>query len=290
MDSMKTTWIITTLLVGLLLPPGGACRAAGLDAVLQWAPVVYQQDKRDNPVAQENIFTTVNFDNDWRTDNNSGDLPFYPPAAAAYYSVVESDAHYFIGYYFYYPRHLGSDQHENDMGGILLAVRKAADGPDRLDLLLSFSNNQWRKWEGPRVVLTAGRPTVVVSSGTHEITALEGSGRAPSSESLFPLPELASTQSPGRRNIKKAYSGYLLVDLDDIWSRRKDIGKRHTFSRWGYFDGYYYLNTPAPWVWEYRGQNWLSQPAELVQSFQGSPPKPVNYLDNPYLAAKAAGN
>lgn len=288
---MKTTWIIVALLTTvLLLPLGGTCAAAGVDAVLQWAPVVYQQDRHDNPVALENVFTTVNFDEDWRTNNNSANLPFYPPVMAVYYSVVESDDHYFLGYYFYYPRHLGSDQHENDLAGILLAVRKTADGTDRPDLLVAFSHNQWHKWEGSQIALTGGRPNVVLSAGSHEITVLETSGHTSLSEALFPLPDLISAQSPGRLNPKRAYSGYRLVDFDDLWSRRKDIGKGHTFSRWGYFDGFYYLNVPAPWIWEYRGNNWLAQPAELVQALQGAPPRPVHYLDNPYLAAKHPEN
>lgn len=249
---------------------------AATDATIwQWAPVIYQQDVREDPMARENIFTLLNYDHDWRLNNNAGNLPFYPPELAVYYSVVETSTHYFLGYYFYYPRHIGNPSHDHDISGILTVIRKDGSSQGILELLLSYHHNQWRKWEPSRVQLMKGHPVFMITSGTHEIGQANATVLQAGSIQPRPLGD-TSVSSLGIQ------SGYRLVSMQELWQHRNDIGQGHTFNRWGFFDSYYYLGVSAPWMWEYRGTNWLSRPAELVQAFMGSKPQPVTYSDNPY--------
>lgn len=76
------------------------------------------------------FITAVNYDGDWSCLNNWENLRRGNLGAVVYYSVQETDTHYFVGYYFYHPRddaEIWLDMHENDMEGILLAVPKSAE-------------------------------------------------------------------------------------------------------------------------------------------------------------------
>lgn len=95
-----------------------------------WSPLIYQ-DVGNNPEAD--IPTLVNFDGDWIGNNNwdnitqygKGKKALYPNA---YWSLVETETHYFIGYDLFYARHdpqTSLGDHENDMEGMMLVIRKA---------------------------------------------------------------------------------------------------------------------------------------------------------------------
>ena len=252
---MKNSKLAAVILMTVLWSWWSAVtEAATPDVVLRWAPVMKQQ--QNNSDAISDVCTLVNYDQDWRSNNNWYNVRFFSLTMAMYYSVVESETHYYLGYYQYYPRFLGGSAYENDMTGILAVVRKGSNGPEFLEVLLTYSNGKWRKWDGN------SHPTVSISPGTHEITLL--------------------TANSNKSRSGKADCSYQLVSLDELWSRRQDIGKNHTFGRWGYFDSNFSPGTPVPWVWDYQRFNWLSQPGELTQSMQGVSVTPVKYLNNPY--------
>ena len=77
------------------------------------------------------FITAVDYDGDWSCLNNWENLTKGNLGAVVYYSVQETDTHYYVGYYFYHPRddaEVSLDRHENDLEGIMLAVPKSADG------------------------------------------------------------------------------------------------------------------------------------------------------------------
>ena len=96
------------------------------DIAKYWAPI-YLQDCD----TIYDYFRRVTYDGDWNGHNNwdnadeSHDL-----SAFVYYSFLETDTHYFIGYYdyhardYYVPVFSDAGQHENDMEGVLLVVEK----------------------------------------------------------------------------------------------------------------------------------------------------------------------
>lgn len=258
---MMNSKLVSVILMLIMWYWGSAVAAeATPDVVLRWAPLIAQQPASVD--SYTDICTLVDYDQDWRTNNNWYNLRFFSIPMAMYYSVLESETHYFIGYYQYYPRYIGGSPRENDMTGILAVVRKGFGGPENLEMIVTYSNEKWRKWNGAKVRLDGnGHPKVDVSLDTHEITILTTD--------------------------RKWFSGnddcrYQLVSLNELWSRREDLGKNHTFSRWGYFDSNFYPGSPVPWVWDYHGFNWLTQPSELVQSMQEVPVTPVKYLNNSY--------
>lgn len=246
--------------------------AVPMDVVLRWAPVMEQQNYSTSPVDRVNVFTKVNFDQDWRTNNNSMNLPFVSVVdPEVYYSLVESTTHYFVGYYLYYPRYGGDEEHENDMIGVLMALRKPGLRAENVDMILSYSNGKWKQWKSFKNFSVNSRFMISMQSGTHEIETL---GTLSQSGSLLFYPQSS--------NLHKEQPSYRLTDLGGLWQRRHDIGPGHVFSRWGYFDGYYYTNTAVPWVWTHNGIQWLSNPGELMQDILHLERAVIIYQNNEY--------
>ena len=69
----------------------------------RFAPIVYQ-GLGDDP--RSDYITNFDFDGDWKGDNNWDNLDnrSFPLRAYVYYSVVETNTHYFIHYAFFHPR------------------------------------------------------------------------------------------------------------------------------------------------------------------------------------------
>lgn len=253
------------------------------DIASRWSPVICQADTGNGLTAQQNIFTLVNYDRDWRLNNNWYNLLFYPLERVMYYSVVESDSHYFIGYYQYYPRHTGRAEHEHDLTGVLLAVAKTPDQTGRLDMLLTYSNKKWRPWPGAKVRLEGRHPVLNIRPGSHEITAAGRSRRGGPAAGIYEIPASDKPAGPISKVLPDgAHGGYRLVPLTQLWERRQDIGQGRVFARWGAFDSYTEVKVTVPWVWEYRQLNWLTKPGELIQYFQDRRVRASNYLSNPY--------
>lgn len=257
--------------------------AARRNIVTQWAPVIYQVDRSDGLTAQQNIFTLVNFDRDWRLNNNWYNLRFYSLERVMYYSLMESDTYYFIGYYQYYPRHIGSDEHEHDMTGVLLAVKKTSDGGGRLDMLVTYSNHKWQKWEREQVLLEDGNPVLTISAATHEIAARGKSNRVLLTDGIHIITTNENLIKAGDNKVlQRSHAGYRLVPLTQLWEHCQEIGQGLVFARWGYFDSYNAVKATAPWVWNYHQNNWLTKPGELIQCLKGIPVKSIPYRSNPY--------
>ena len=102
------------------------------EIAIHYAP---QIDQAVNVLLSEggrgDFITAVNYDGDWTCLNNWENLTRGDLGAVVYYSVQETDTHYYVGYYFYHPRddaEIWLDRHENDLEGVMLCVPKSADG------------------------------------------------------------------------------------------------------------------------------------------------------------------
>lgn len=90
-----------------------------------WAPVLCQDMDSDNYRAE--YITRFDYDGNWRGNDNWNHLNGFDLPGAIYYWVTETQTHYFIGYAFFHPRDWSSKgilQHENDLEGILVTVKK----------------------------------------------------------------------------------------------------------------------------------------------------------------------
>lgn len=136
--------IWSAILLMVFLTAGCTARTAVQDVVDQalierrdriaahFAPVIFQET--DPQCYLCDYMTKFNFDGNYQAKdnwNNLGNLDTVP--AYVYYSLSETESHYFIGYYFFHPRDWGIEQgpidvplshHENDLEGVLVVVEK----------------------------------------------------------------------------------------------------------------------------------------------------------------------
>jgi hypothetical protein len=98
-----------------------------------WAPVWYQDSHPaiDGEFGLKYDFiTNFDYDGDWVGNNNADNIENFPLPAYVYYSVVETETHWFIGYYDYHPLDWnlpGFHWHENDMEGVLIVISKSPE-------------------------------------------------------------------------------------------------------------------------------------------------------------------
>jgi len=109
-----------------------------------YAPIIYQDVADDNPRAD--YITKFNYDGDWIGNNNWDNLENYKLLPYVYYSVVESENHWFICYAIFHPRdtqlwhNLDLLKHENDMEGLLMVVEKDGTKYGRLCCLVTVAH------------------------------------------------------------------------------------------------------------------------------------------------------
>lgn len=132
--------------------PPATRRGAPLDAELaeHHAPVIYQDiGARHGGLAD--LPLRIDFDGDWEGLNNWESLDAAAAGAAqgfvlgahVYYSVVQTETHWFIHYFVYHPQDWAIlrvtpwDEHEHDLEGMLVCIRKDPTGANPLgDLVL----------------------------------------------------------------------------------------------------------------------------------------------------------
>jgi hypothetical protein len=90
-----------------------------------WAPIWYQEVDEDNFIGD--YITTFDYDGNWIGIDNWENLENSTYPAGIYYSVVETETHWFLGYYDFHSRDYTEVlvlQHENDLEGVLIVVKK----------------------------------------------------------------------------------------------------------------------------------------------------------------------
>lgn len=109
------------------------------------APVHYQDT--DSSASSSDFLTRWDYDGDTRPNNNWENLATADFEAVAYYSVVETETHWYIVYSFYHPRDwldgAGSSEHENDLEGFLSVVRKDGTPYGSLQGLITVFHNEF---------------------------------------------------------------------------------------------------------------------------------------------------
>lgn len=101
--------------------------------LLHWAPVHYHDVNKNRWSGRGDFLTAFNYDHDWSPDNNWDNLNAagVDLTASAYGKVAESTSHWFLFFAFYHPRDwvdsavsVHFEEHENDVEGVVLFVRK----------------------------------------------------------------------------------------------------------------------------------------------------------------------
>lgn len=275
---------------------------------LHWAPVIYQGTASD-----QDYIARVDFDGDWIGNNNWENQPAGDLSAHVYYSVAETETHYFIFYSLFHPRDyepfcLPSLCHENDMESIQLVVRKDGSPDGKLEAMETLAHSRiylyvadytvkpgYLRVRG-RVILEEGRPVVYVETYGHGIYGHK-----------IKLKKGIVTYRPGE--VAEVPEGiddeasYILVPIHDtLWQHRDEIGPGKLFDQLfeyrgtvlpAAFDGDNWGEDKANSPWGYpqatgdelsRG-DWFLDPA-VALAYHATFPTPFSfiYLYNPYLA------
>lgn len=266
------------------------------------------------------FLTAVDYDGDWSCLNNWDNLRKGDLSAVVYYSVQETDTHYYVGYYFYHPRddaEIWLDRHENDMEGIMLCVPKPEDDylpPEMMyvqghgSLFFYFVSGvnpedmqSGSHWGGDMALVGAGqnahRPHVYICpNGT-----LKNQGHSVESAANH-----STYWSVGSSGVRYVYGGkaetprswngafdtnlcsYALRPLEELWAfRNGPYDGTGVFGSYGAFDGDNWGEDKAnpPWAWRNKtiygfGGSFLSDPVWTFNRAVGGANLSAAYADN----------
>jgi hypothetical protein len=224
------------------LPPAvtGQAPASRTELARHYAPVIYQGAASD-----QDYITTADMDGDWIGNNNWENQPTGDLSAHVYYSVVETDSHWFLFYALYHPRDYTEDPceqsdgcHENDMESLQVVVAKDGTAYGRPVALFTLAHSHIYLYPFGDAVkkgalrpdgqaqLVDGHPAVWVESYGHGIY-----GRA---QILVPgkITYRAGDAAELPDGIKDDDVSYGLVSIyDTLWQHRDEIGPGRIFDQ-----------------------------------------------------------
>jgi len=217
------------------------------DLAHHYAPVI-----RQGVITNQDYITAMDFDGDWVSNNNWENQPTGDSSAYVYYSVIESETHWFLFYSLFHPRNYSYVDcassfgwcHENDLESILLVVEK--DGthfgqPKALETLAYnfiylYTFNETVKGNFLKVkevaVLEGDRPVIYVEALSHGIYGHPGTNSLVNPV-LFRGDVViyrVGEEAEAPQSMDDVYVSYKLVPIyNTLWSRRADIGDGNTF-------------------------------------------------------------
>jgi len=314
--------LVTLALSGCASPTPTAAPgppASHQELARRYAPVI-----RQGTITDQDYITAVDFDGDWVGNNNWESQPMGDLSACVYYSVIESETHWFLFYSLFHPRdytyedcHTSEGCHENDLESLQLTVEKDGTRFGRLKALETLAHDAIYLYtfddtvEGNflkvtrTAVLEGGHPVVYVEALGHGIYA---HARASSLTNPSVLGGGVVTYRVGERaevpeGVGDGNVSYKLVPIyTTLWPRRDDVGDGRAFD--GPFtyqgqmlpksiDGDDFGRDKANTPWGYyqatgevlsRG-DWFLNPAKAVAYHANfSGDFSLEYVYNPYLA------
>lgn len=221
-----------------------------------YAPFI-AQETWFNPAAD--YLVRFDYDGDWKADNNWEKLDEGSKQAYVYYTVMETQTHWFLIYNFFHARDYSDvcivgTCHENDNEGLILTVRKTGSKFGTLEVMetlahnniYSFSNNKTIKKgihdiDGKIEFYEKVRPVIFIEAGGHGV--LSSSVRS----SLFSADKMDFKQNTGITYVYKNKAeipnsgndrnvGYALLPIyDQLWTK----GNQDTSDSNDTFDDFY---------------------------------------------------
>ena len=270
------------------------------------------------------FITAVNYDGDWSCLNNWENLRRGDLGAVVYYSVQETDTHWFVGYCFYHPRddaEIWLDRHENDLEGVMLAVPKSADGflpPQAMytqghgNVYFYFAGSASQMLSGSHyggaLALQPGtdRPHIYITpNGTlkncgHSVeSAADHSTYWSVGSSGVRYVSGGSADTPATWNgpFGSNLCSYELRPLEELWALRNGpYDGTGVFGSYGAFDGDNWGEDKAnpPWGWRNKtifgyGGSFLTDPAWTFNHAVDGLALSASYVSNPYADWRISG-
>ena len=250
--------------LGMLAALGTAHAVSNADLAFHYAPVHYQDtDSSDYP---SDYVTAFDYDSDRVSTNNWDNRGNGLWPATGYYSVVESCSHYFITYAFYHPRDwsdtIFDQEHENDLEGLLISVRKDGSPYGVLEGMLTVFHTDFFSFTPAGSPLTNGhenidgtvsfqmdngvnRPKTVQEAKGHGLKAwpyASDFNGASNQDGIIYFPTQGTAEHPTSGNDRSV--AYRLVDINaanGMWAAALNdlqVGSSaQTFASWGTFKG-----------------------------------------------------
>ena len=208
------------------------------DLAQHYAPVIQQGVASD-----QDFITAVDFDGDWIGNNNWENQPDGDLSAYVYYSVVETESHWFLFYSLFHPRDYTGDPcedtggcHENDMESIQVIVVKDGTQYGRLQAVQTLAHrNIYLYAIDPSVGQNALKVSGSVDlEGSHPIVYVEtfGHGIYAHRQILVPYRVVyrVGEQAEVPEGLKDEDVSYQLVPIyDTLWAHRDEIGPGRAF-------------------------------------------------------------
>jgi hypothetical protein len=246
-------------------PRTARSQPASGDLAFARAPIHYQDTDSTNYRAD--YIARVNYDGNWRADDNWEHLQRSPLFAHAYSSIVETCTHWFIVYAFYHPRDWSDtpfdQEHENDLEGFLAIVRKDGSPIGRLEGIVTVFHDDFFSYTPSGSPLRDGqedidgrltlrmhegvsRPLTVQQAKGHGLKAwpFAGDFRGRQDEDgiiYYPSRTLSEVPQSGNDRVVR----YRLIDVfapGGLWDHQLreaglSRGSAETFAAWGTFKG-----------------------------------------------------
>ena len=239
-------------------------RANAREVAARFAPIFYQA-LGDKP--RSDYFTNFDFDGDWRGDNNweHTDDKRFPLRAFIYYSVSETQTHFFIHYAVFHPRDYkggerkglilseiiregtkrGSEHdptglmaeagvaHENDMEGVLIVVAKKDKKPNRVVFVEAFRHDDFAPYvtgeSAPRgfglFKTEDERVLLYVEPKGHGIDAYSGDEKQTAKKEFLIYKFAGKAEDPDKQS--EGLVGYDLLPIQTtLWPRAKPVTEK----------------------------------------------------------------
>ena len=235
------------------------------ELAFRYAPVHYQ-DTDSSDYASEYL-TAFDYDGDWIGTNNWDNRGNGLWPATVYYSVVESCTHHFITYAFNHPRDwsdtIFDPEHENDLEGAIMAVRKDGSPHGKLEGMITVFHTSFYSYAPAGSPFVSGaqsidgsvslqahnginRPKTAQEAKGHGlkawpyISSFTGTSRQ---DGIVYYPTQGTAEVPSSGNDRSVL--YRLVDINatnGMWAAALNdaalpAGQGPTFASWGSFKG-----------------------------------------------------
>lgn len=226
---------------------------------LRWAPVHYMDVDQTGSHALgggADYITAYDFDGDLNGRNNwdNAGKAAFPLRAHGYYSVVETNSHWFLTFLFFHPRDWTDSffdtEHENDAEGVMLAVQRDGSTYGKLQASITVAHTDFFSYVAPGSAWKSGAESVDgtlqmanLADGAHPVTAQEAKGHGLKARPHYDIngdgiiyyPSATTAGVPTNPNDRNVQ--YKLVDINapgGMWDQRNNSS---LFGGFGSFAG-----------------------------------------------------